>query len=136
MNVNPHCIQQFIDQELVQLPVLVIDGKTTIIAEAIPVSTARRALNIAQEHCESFLRKHAVVVPFSRLTAKLAKQWLLIHDSEAADFWLSVTDKKGLIGGVEDNLKSFGIKNQSSTLCFITSNNESFQNYGTNGSLH
>jgi hypothetical protein len=134
MNVNPHCIQQFIDNELVQLPVLVIDGKITIIDQVKPVSSKSLALRTAQEHCTSFLMKNAIKVPFSKLTAKLAKTWLIIHDSEAADFWNSVKDKEGLIGGVEDNLKSFGIINQSSTLCYITSNNEVFAGYGTNGS--
>lgn len=133
MNVSSSHIQQFINQELVQLPVLLINDKITVISGVTPEKTVRQALKVADKHMDSFLRSNAVVTPFSRLSAKLAKTWLLEHDSEGAEIWNATNDKAALVGAVKDNLVSFGLKNQHSTKCYITSNNPDFSNYGTNG---
>ncbi len=66
-------------------------------------------------------------VPFSRLTAKQAKSWLINNDPEGADIWRGVTKKKELIESVSDNLSSYGIDEQGGHI-FITSNQECFQN--------
>lgn len=49
-------------------------------------------------------------VPFSRLTAKQAKTWLMQNDEDGAALWSSVKSKKDLIDSVSDNLAHFGIK--------------------------
>ncbi|MBL4705701.1 MAG: hypothetical protein JKY54_14345 [Flavobacteriales bacterium] len=68
----------------------------------------------------------ATKVPFSRLTAKQAKTWLIQNDAEEAAFWSSVKSKKDLVDSVGDNLAHFGIKEQSGDV-IITSNQECFQ---------
>jgi hypothetical protein len=133
MQIEASVIQQFINNELVQLPIILVDGKETIISEAKPVKHKKEAYIIAEQHAKRFLMKNAVVVPLSKLTAQLAKTWLLEHDSEGADIWNEISSKKELIESVKDNLFSFGIKNQTSTKCYITTNNSNYSDYGTNG---
>lgn len=39
---------------------------------------------------------------------RLARQWLVVFDSEAADFWLSLPEDSDFVGAVRDNINSFG----------------------------
>jgi len=64
-------------------------------------------------------------VMLSKLTAKQAKTWLIINDSEQSEFWKSVIKKSELIAAVVDNLLSFGLTPQSGDV-IITSNCDAF----------
>ncbi|MCF2902492.1 hypothetical protein L1267_19150 [Pseudoalteromonas sp. OFAV1] len=72
-------------------------------------------------------KKKVKKVPFSRLTAKQAKSWLINNDPEGADIWKEISGKKELIESVSDNLSSYGIDEQGGHI-LITSNQECFQN--------
>jgi hypothetical protein len=67
-----------------------------------------------------------ITVPFSKLSAKQAKLWLMENDSEEKESWSNVKGKKNLVESVGDNLASFGIKNQSGSV-IVSSNQKCFQ---------
>lgn len=54
-DVQADCLQQFINNELVQLPMLLVDGKLTGIAGVVPVATVSEAHEIAQVHADKLL---------------------------------------------------------------------------------
>lgn len=53
--VEADCIQQFVNQKLVQLPMLLVDGKLTGITGAKPVATVKIAHEIAQGYADKLL---------------------------------------------------------------------------------
>jgi len=127
MNIECTCIQQFIDNQLVHLPMLEIDGKLTGIKGVIPVATKQKAIAIADIHREKFTKDNQVNIPFSQLTKKQAKAWLLTHDPDGAELWLESNDKEFYVSNVEESLRSYGLKNQSGVV-IITRNNDHFIN--------
>lgn len=127
MFIESTCIQQFIDNELVQLPMLEIDGKLTGIKGVVPVAIKQQAIAIADIHREKFIKANQVNVPFSKLTKKQAKAWLLTHDPDGAELWLQSNDKEFYVSNVAESLRSYGLKKQSG-IVIVTSNNDHFIN--------
>lgn len=47
-------------------------------------------------------------MPGAGVANRLCRLWLVRHDSEEAAFWRSLPDDVDFVGGVVDNLRSFG----------------------------
>lgn len=127
MFIESTCIQQFIDNELVQLPMLEIDGKLTGIKGVTPVATKEQAIAIADIHREKFVKVNQVNVAFSKLTKKQAKAWLLTNDPDGSELWSKTNDKEFYVSNVAESLRSYGLKEQSG-IVIVTSNNDHFIN--------
>jgi len=67
-----------------------------------------------------------ITIPFSKLDGTLARAWLNNNDPEGSDIWNEPSSKQDLVDAVADNLRQFGIKDQSGCV-IITSNREQFR---------